>query len=55
MTREHYQDLLLDYVYGLLDQEQAGELRDHLSSCTACRTALRMPKASNICWPAPRA
>ncbi len=40
MTREHYQDLLLDYVYGLLDQEQAEELRDHLSSCTACRTAL---------------
>src|SRR5260370_3934562 len=33
-------DLLLDYLYGLLDEGAAQVLRDHLTSCPACRTAL---------------
>ncbi len=33
-------DLLLDHLYGLLDGAEAQGLRDHLSACPACRSAL---------------
>src|SRR5437588_754984 len=37
--------LLLDYVYGLLDEGEAQALRDHLASCPACRSALTEAEA----------
>jgi hypothetical protein len=38
-------DLLLDSLYGLLDEQQAQALRDHLASCPACRSALAEAQA----------
>ena len=32
--------MLLDYVYGLLDEGEAQTLRGHLASCPACHSAL---------------
>jgi hypothetical protein len=40
MASEHYDDLFLDYVFGLLDEHEAEALRGHLAGCDACRTAL---------------
>ncbi|MFO0864029.1 MAG: zf-HC2 domain-containing protein [Gemmataceae bacterium] len=45
-TCERWQDLLLDFVYGLLDEQEAGELRAHLAQCPACRTALAKAEGS---------
>ena len=40
MTRcSEYRPMLLDYRYGLLDAEEAGAVRAHLSGCKACSTA----------------
>ena len=37
---EHCQNLLLDHVYGLLDQGDSDKLRAHLSGCPSCQAAL---------------
>src|SRR5579883_1516486 len=37
---EHFQDQLLDHLYGLLDPLEAGQLTEHLQGCDACRAAL---------------
>src|SRR5437667_1887681 len=37
--------LLLDYLYGLLDEGEAQGLRDHLASCPGCRSALAEAQA----------
>jgi hypothetical protein len=39
-TCDQCSDLLLDHLYGLLDEGEARELRDHLAACPACRSAL---------------
>jgi alpha-2-macroglobulin-like protein len=39
-TCDQCSDLLLDYLYGLLDEGEARELRDHLAACPACQAAL---------------
>jgi hypothetical protein len=40
VTCDHCSDLLLDYLYGLLDEPEASELRTHVASCPACQAAL---------------
>jgi hypothetical protein len=40
MPREHYDDLFLDYVYGLLDPAEVESLRAHVETCSPCRLAL---------------
>jgi hypothetical protein len=40
MTCKDYQDLLLEYLYDLLDSEQSTQLRQHVSACPACAAAL---------------
>ena len=37
---EHCQNLLLDFVYGLLEESELQELREHLTSCPSCQAAL---------------
>jgi alpha-2-macroglobulin-like protein len=39
-TCHDYQTLLLDHLYGLLDEAEAAELRAHLEGCDACRASL---------------
>src|SRR5262245_58051387 len=39
-TCDQCSDLLLDHLYGLLEEGEARELRDHLAACPACRSAL---------------
>src|SRR5262245_60444289 len=36
----HYQTLLLEHLYGLLDDADNQALVDHLGSCAACQAAL---------------
>jgi len=36
---EHFQQHLLDDLYGLLEEADGRTLRDHILDCTACRTA----------------
>src|SRR5438105_4361752 len=36
----HYQTLLLEHLYGLLDDADTRMLQDHLGSCAACQAAL---------------
>src|SRR5262249_31084717 len=36
---ESFQAQLLDYLYDLLDEPAAQELREHLASCTSCQAA----------------
>jgi hypothetical protein len=38
-TCEHYQEQLLDRLYGLLDATEVRELEAHLASCPACQSA----------------
>jgi hypothetical protein len=38
-------DLLLDHLYGLLDEAEAQAVRDHLASCLACQAALAQAEA----------
>ena len=38
-------ELLLDYLYGLLDEAEAQSVRAHLADCAACRTALAQAEA----------
>ncbi|MHC4822378.1 MAG: anti-sigma factor family protein [Planctomycetota bacterium] len=33
-------DLMLDHLYGALEDEQSDELREHVGRCEACRDAL---------------
>src|SRR5438105_2519856 len=40
MASAHYQELLWDYLYGLLDEPEVRAVRAHLESCAACRAAL---------------
>jgi hypothetical protein len=40
MTCYDCSDLLLDYLYGLLAEDQAAALREHLAGCPACQAAL---------------
>src|SRR5437763_3332 len=40
MASDHYHDLLLDYVYGLLDNAEAESIRAHVETCADCRVAL---------------
>jgi hypothetical protein len=40
MTCSDCSELLLDYLYGLLDVEPAGLLREHLAGCAACQVSL---------------
>jgi hypothetical protein len=37
---EHFQDQLLDHLYGLLDPPEANQLTEHLHGCAVCRAAL---------------
>ena len=37
---ENCKNLLLDYVYDLLDESEAQELREHLQACSECKAAL---------------
>jgi hypothetical protein len=37
---DHFDEQLLDYVYGLLNDEEAGSLRAHLAECQRCQAAL---------------
>lgn len=37
---EDCSNLMLDYLYGLLDPEEQGQLRAHLADCPACQKAL---------------
>src|SRR5437762_2186965 len=45
MASEHYDELLWDYVYGLLDQAQAEEVRAHVEACVDCMSALAQAEA----------
>ena len=36
---------LLDFVYGLLDEAEAADVRAHVAGCTACEAALTAAKA----------
>jgi hypothetical protein len=36
----HYQSLLLEHLYGLLDDADGRDLQDHLGSCPACQASL---------------
>ena len=45
-TCDRWQDLLLDFVYGLLDEQEAGELQAHLAECPACRAELAKAEGS---------
>ncbi|MCS6850431.1 MAG: MG2 domain-containing protein [Gemmataceae bacterium] len=38
---EHYQNLLLDWLYDLVDEAERQELTTHLESCAACQAARR--------------
>src|SRR5436853_13019 len=38
-------NLLLDYLYGLLEPEEAAKLREHLDACPNCQQALRSAEA----------
>ena len=40
MRCEHYQDLMLDHLYGLLDESDATAVDTHLTGCASC-TAVR--------------
>ncbi|MBY0230172.1 MAG: hypothetical protein K2W96_12895, partial [Gemmataceae bacterium] len=40
------QDRLLDLLYGLLDQAEAQELRDHLDGCAQCAAAFGKAQAA---------
>lgn len=40
MNCDHYQDLLLDHLYGLLDPAETAGLVDHLKVCPPCQAAL---------------
>jgi hypothetical protein len=44
MTCSDCSELLLDYLYGLLDVEPAGLLREHLAGCPACQAGLDQAK-----------
>jgi len=44
-TCDECADLLLDFLYGLLEAEEVQGLRDHLADCAACRTALAQAEA----------
>ncbi len=44
-TCEQSREVLWDLLYGLLEAEQSQALRDHLSACPACRTALERAEA----------
>ncbi|HUR54447.1 MAG TPA: zf-HC2 domain-containing protein, partial [Gemmataceae bacterium] len=39
MRCDHYQTLLLDHLYGLLDDHEAAEVDTHLTGCTGCNAA----------------
>jgi hypothetical protein len=39
-TCAEYSDSLLDFLYGLLDEQTAKELQDHLAGCAACQQSL---------------
>lgn len=39
-TCEHCQALLLDFVYGLLEEPELAGLREHLANCRDCQSAL---------------
>jgi hypothetical protein len=41
----HFQEQLLDHLYGLLEPDQARELAAHLEDCDACRQALARAEA----------
>jgi hypothetical protein len=41
VTCEQWSELLWDYLYGLLDDEQAQGLREHVVDCAACQAALK--------------
>ncbi|HYT87999.1 MAG TPA: zf-HC2 domain-containing protein, partial [Gemmataceae bacterium] len=45
LTCDQTADLLLDYLYDLLDEEAAGKLREHLAACPACQAALAAAEA----------
>jgi hypothetical protein len=45
-TCDRWQDLLLDFVYGLLDEQEAVELRAHLAQCPACQAELAKAEGS---------
>ena len=52
-TCEQCQDLLLDHVYGLLDEQETAAVRAHLSICSNCQSALSKVEAEKkSCWPA---
>jgi hypothetical protein len=44
-TCEHCQELLLDYVYALLEESELQEMREHLSACSSCQTVLAAAQA----------
>jgi anti-sigma factor RsiW len=39
-TCEHCQTTLLDYLYGLLDENETQEVREHLDVCPSCQASL---------------
>jgi hypothetical protein len=45
MNCERSQDLMLDSVFGLLDEAEANELCDHIAGCAACAIELERAKA----------
>ena len=42
MTCLHLHEQIWDYLYGLLDEQEAQPLRDHLADCPACQEELRI-------------
>ncbi len=37
---EHCDNLLLDFVYGLLEESELHKLREHMGTCSNCQAAL---------------
>jgi hypothetical protein len=44
-TCEHCHNVLLDFVYGLLEETEAQEVREHLTACPTCQAALEKVQA----------
>lgn len=61
-TCEPIHELMLDYVYDLLEDDQAQSVREHLEGCPACQAALKeaqgqqqlLSRAAQVCATVPK-
>lgn len=44
MNCRNFQDLMLDFVFGLLDEPEANAVREHIAACAACAAAFESAK-----------